>query len=202
MKISKIETQKKNKKRSSIYIDDKFAFGISNELLIKFDLHEGDELDNDLVQDVLLAKEKQRIRTRAYRLLHYRNRAIKELKSRLLKIGFDPVLVEEVIDEMVEDNTLDDENFAETFIADYTKIRTKGNIFVRHELTRKGVAGDVVERLLQNRDEKGIAADYMHKKLSHLDIANPKDRQKALRRLLMHGFTPAVAYEVIEDYEE
>jgi regulatory protein len=202
VKISKIETQKKNKKRSTIYIDGKFAFGISNELLVRFDLHEGDELDNDLVQNVLLAKEKQKIRTRAYRLLHYRNRAIKELKDRLLQVGFDPVLVEEVIDEMVEDSTMDDENFAETFIADYTKIRTKGNIFIRHELTRKGVAIDVVERLLRNRDEKGIANAYMHKKLSHLDIAKPKDRQKALRRLLMHGFTPAVAYEVIDDYEE
>jgi regulatory protein len=202
VKISKIETQKKNKTRSTIYIDGKFAFGISNELLIKFDLHEGDELDNGLIQDVLLAKEKQRIRTRAYRLLHYRNRAIKELKDRLLKIGFDTVLVEEVIGEMVEDNTLDDENFAETFIADYTKIRTKGNVFIRHELTRKGVSGDVVERLLRNRDEKNIAIDYMHKKLSRLDITDPKDRQKALRRLLMHGFTPAVAYEVIDSYEE
>jgi len=202
VKISKIETQKKNKKRSTIYLDGKFAFGLSNELLIKFDLHEGDELDNDLVQDVLMAKEKQQIRNRAYRLLHYRNRAIKELKDRLLRIGFDPALVEEVIDEMVGENTLDDENFAETFIADYTKIRTKGNIFIRHELTRKGVAGEVVEKLLRKRDEKRIAADYMIKKLSHLDISNPKDRQKVLRRLLMRGFTPAVVYEVIDDHEK
>lgn len=202
MKISKIETQKKNKKRSTIYIDGKFAFGISDELLIKFDLHEGDELDNDLVQNVLLAKEKQKIRNRAYRLLHYRNRATKELKDRLLKIGFDPALVEEAIDEMIEENALDDENFAETFIADYTKIRTKGNVFIRHELTRKGIAGDVVERLLRKRDEKRIAADYMRKKLSHLDVSNLKDRQKVLRRLLTRGFTPAVAYEVIDEYEE
>jgi regulatory protein len=202
VKISKIETQKKNKKRSTIYIDGKFAFGISDELLIKFDLHEGDELDNDLVQNVLLAKEKQKIRNRAYRLLHYRNRATKELKDRLLKIGFDPALVEEAIDEMIEENALDDENFAETFIADYTKIRTKGNVFIRHELTRKGIAGDVVERLLRKRDEKRIAADYMRKKLSHLDVSNLKDRQKVLRRLLTRGFTPAVAYEVIDEYEE
>lgn len=202
MKISKIETQKKNKKRSTIYIDGTFAFGISNELLIKFDLHEGDELDDDLIQNVLLAQEKQRIRDRAYRLLHYRNRATKELKDRLLKVGFDPTLSQEVIDEMVENNTLDDENFAESFIADYTEIRTKGNIFIRHELRKKGIASEVIEKLVQKRDEKRIAADYMHKRLSHLDIANPKDRQKVLRRLLMHGFTPAVAYEVIDDYEK
>ncbi len=202
MKISKIEPQKKNKKRSTIYIDGKFAFGISTELLIKFDLHEGDELDNDLIQDVLLAKEKQRIRNRAFRLLHYRNRAIKELKDRLLKIGFDQPLVEEVIDEMVQDRTLDDENFTEAFIADYTKLRTKGNIFIRRELTRKGVASDVIERVIRNRDEKGIVAEYLRAKLSHLDISQPKDRQKVLRRLLTRGFTPSVVYDALNDYEK
>ena len=202
MKISKIETQKKNRKRSSVYIDGKFAFGISNEILLRFDLHEDDEIDEDLIQNVLLAKEKQQIRNRAYRLLHYRNRAIKELKDRLLKIGFDPALIQEVIDEMIENNTLDDKNFAESFVADYTKLRAKGNIFIRHELTKKGVASDVIESLVKNRDEKSIADEYMRKKLSHLDMAKPKDRQKALRRMLTHGFTPAVAYEVIRDHEK
>lgn len=202
MKISKIETQKKNRKRSSVYIDGKFAFGTSNEILLKFDLHEGEEIDEDLIQNVLLAKEKQQIRNRAYRLLHYRNRAIKELKERLLKIGFDPALIQEVVDEMIENNTLDDKNFAESFVADYTKLRTKGNIFIRYELTKKGVSSDVIEKLVKDRDEKSIADEYMRKKLSHLDMAKPKDRQKALRRMLTHGFTPSVAYEVIRDYEK
>ncbi|UCD05434.1 MAG: RecX family transcriptional regulator [candidate division WOR-3 bacterium] len=202
MKISKIETQKKNRKRSSVYIDGKFAFGISNEILLRFDIHEGEEIDEDLIQSVLLAKEKQQIRNRAYRLLHYRNRAIKELKDRLLKVGFDPALIQEVIDEMIENNTLDDRNFAESFVADYTKLRAKGNIFIRHELTKKGVASDVIEGLVKDRDEKSIADEYMCKKLSHLDMAKPKDRQKALRRMLTHGFTPAVAYEVIRDHEK
>lgn len=202
MKISRIEIQKKNKKRSSVYIDGKFAFGISNELLVRFDLHEGSEIDEDLVRNVIIAKEKQQIRNRAYRLLHYRNRAIKELKDRLLRIGFDASLIQEVIDEMIEDNTLNDQNFAETFIADYTKLKTRGNIFIRHELIKKGIDEDVIKRLVQNRDEKSIADDYMSRKLSHLDISKPKDRQKALRRLLTRGFTPAVAYEVIKDREK
>ena len=202
MKISKIETQKKNRKRSSVYIDGKFAFGISNEILIRFDLHEDEEIDEDLIQNVLLAKEKQQIRNRAYRLLHYRNRATKELRDRLLKVGFEQALIQEVIDEMIENNTLDDKNFAEAFVADYTKLRTKGNIFIRRELTKKGVAGDIIESLVKNRDEKSIADDYMRRKLSHLDITKPKDRQKALRRMLTHGFTPAVAYEVIKDHEK
>ena len=202
MKISKIEPQKKNRTRSTVYVNGQFAFGISNELLVKYDIHEGDAIDDDFMQNMLMAKEKERIRTRAFRLLHYRNRAVNELKDRLLKIGFDQNLIEQVIDELIQDKTLDDENFTQSFIADYTKLRKKGNIFIRHELMKKGVARELIDRQLLKRDEKGIAAEYIRTKLSGFNLSRPKDRQKALRRLLTRGFTPSVAYEVLNEHEE
>ena len=202
MKISKIEPQKKNRTRSTVYVNGQFAFGISNELLVKYDIHEGDAIDDDFMQNMLMAKEKERIRARAFRLLHYRNRAVNELKDRLLKIGFDQNLIEQVIDELIQDKTLDDENFTQSFIADYTKLRKKGNIFIRHELMKKGVARELIDRQLLKRDEKGIAAEYIRTKLSGFNLSRPKDRQKALRRLLTRGFTPSVAYEVLNEHEE
>ena len=202
MKISKIEPQKKNRTRSTVYVNGQFAFGISNELLVKYDIHEGDAIDDDFMQNMLMAKEKERIRTRAFRLLHYRNRAVSELRGRLLKIGFDQNLIEQVIDELIQDKTLDDENFTQSFIADYTKLRKKGNIFIRHELMKKGVARELIDRQLLKRDEKGIAAEYIRTKLSGFNLSRPKDRQKALRRLLTRGFTPSVAYEVLNEHEE
>ena len=202
MKISKIEPQKKNKNRSSIYIDGEFAFGLSNEVLVKFDLHEGDQIDNELIQNVLLEREKQMIRTRAFRLLRYRSRSIQELKSRLLRIGFDHELIAGVIDELVQDKTLDDERFAQAYVADYTKLKPKGNIFIQRELAKMGVAEDVIERLVKKRDEKCIVEGFVQKKLSQLNVNDPKDRAKAIRRLLTRGFTPGVVYDVIKEYEE
>jgi regulatory protein len=202
VKISKIEQQKKNKNRSSIYIDEKFAFGLSNEVLVKFDLHEGDEIDHDTIQNVLLEREKQMIRARAFRLLRYRSRSIQELRNRLSRIGFDDELVAGVIEELIMDNTLDDEKFAQSYIADYTKLKPKGNIFVRRELTKMGVAKEIIERLINNRDEKCLVEGYVQRKLSDLNVEDPKDRAKAIRRLLMRGFTPGVVYDVIREHEE
>lgn len=202
MKISKIEPQKKNKTRSTIFIDRKFGFGLSNEIVVKFGLSAGDEIDNDLIKNVLLEQEKQKIRGRALRFLHYRKRSVQELTDRLLRIGFDRSLVQSVIDELIEDKTLNDDDFAESYIGDHTKLKPKGNIYIRRELGKMGIAKDIIDRLIRTRDERRIIKGFMQKKLAHLNIGDPKDRRTILRRLLTRGFTPGVVYDVINEHEE
>ncbi len=202
MKISKIEPQKRNKTRSTIHINGKFAFGLSNEIVLKYDLHTGDEIDNDLIQNVLLAQERQKVRDRAYRILRYRRRSVQEMRTRLLKLGFEEDLVNEVLDEFIKDSTLDDTNFAEAFAADYTKLKPKGNIFIRRELAKRGISKETIENLIQKRDEKLLVEEFFQKKLAHFDIKDPKDKQKIIQRLLRRGFTPGVVYDVVNAHEK
>jgi regulatory protein len=202
VKINKIEPQKKNKRRSTIYINGKFAFGLSNEILLKFDLHEGDLIDRDRIENVLLEQEKQRIRQRALRILRYRKRSSGELKTRLTKVGFDVKLVDSIIEEFTEDNTLNDNDFAESFVADYTNLKPKGNIFISRELTKRGISPNTIDEALSLRDEDRVVKDFLEKKLSRFDLGNPKDRQKVLRRLLTRGFTPSVVYNILNSHEE
>jgi regulatory protein len=202
VKISKITPQKKNKKRSTIYINGDYAFGLSNEILLKHNLHEGDEIEDTTIQNVLLEQEKQRIRERVLRLLHYRRRSIKELKNRLLAIGFEEKLVKGVLDEFVRDDTLNDENFAAAFVADYTNLKPKGNIFIRRELTNKGVSAEIIDKVICRRDEGEIVESLLQSKLARFDLGDTKDRQKVLRRLLSRGFTPSIVFEKIHDYEK
>jgi regulatory protein len=202
VKISKIEPQKKNKRRSTIYINGKFAFGLSNEILLKFDLHEGDAIDKDRIENVLLEQEKQRIRERALRLLRYRKRSAGELKNRLMKIGFDLEHVNHIIEELIDDNTLNDTDFAESFVADYTNLNPKGNIYISRELKKRGILQKTIEEALRLRDENQVAEHFLKTKLSHLDIKSQKDRQKALRRLLSRGFTPNIVYSILDSHEK
>jgi regulatory protein len=202
VKISKIEPQKKNKKRSTIYINGDFAFGLSNEILLKFDFHEGDPIDENIIQNVLLEQEKQRIRERALRILAYRKRSVKELKTRLIKIGFDKDLVREIIEEFVRDGALNDDDFTEAFVADYTNLKPKGNIFISRELAKRGISQEAIQSALRMRDENQIVKDFLRKKLSHFNVKNPKDRQKILRRLLSRGFTPSIVYRLLNSNEK
>lgn len=202
MKISKIEPQKRNKTRSTIHINGKFAFGLSNEIILKYDLNEEDEIDDDLIQNVLLAQERQKIRERAFRILRYRRRSVQELKTRLLKHGFEDNLVNEILEEFIQDNTLDDTSFAEAFTADYTKLKPKGNIFIRRELAKRGISREVIEDLVQRRDERFLVEEFMQKKLARFDIKDPKDKRKMIQRLLRRGFTPNVVYDVLNEHDK
>lgn len=199
MKISKVEPQKKNKKRCSIYIDGDFRFGLTKELALKYDLKEGDEISETEIKDILLQEEKAKIRNRAFKILHYRQRSTRELRKRLIRIGFDATLVDSVIEDLRADNTLNDEQFAQAFISDYTTLRPKGNRFIIHELLKRGISRDVISELLAKRDERTLIKRFIEKKLSHLDKAKPKERQKIVRRLLHHGFTSDIIYEVINE---
>ena len=44
MKITKIEQQKKNKSRMSVFIDGEFSFGTDNFTLLSLHLKEGEEI--------------------------------------------------------------------------------------------------------------------------------------------------------------
>lgn len=200
MKISKVEPQKKNKNRCSIYIDGEFRFGLTKELALKYDLKEGDEISDPEIKEILLQEEKEKIRTRAFKILHFRQRSVRELRERLISLGYDTPLVDDVIDELRADNTLNDEQFAQAFINDYTTLKPKGNRFIARELLKRGISKDVVLELINKRDEHTLIKRFIKKKLSNLDKTKPKERQKIIRRLLYHGFTPGTIYDAIQEY--
>lgn len=202
MKISKIEVQKKNKKRSSIYIDGEFRFGLDNEIILKYDIKEGDELNEEQIKNFLLAEEKQKIKQRAYRLLRFRNRSIAEMKGRLEKLGYESEIVEEVVKELIEEGILNDHKFAREFINDYTNLKPKGNIFIMNELKKKKVDDRHIQEVLRGRNEKELIKSIIDKKFSGFNKKDLKKKAKIIRYLLYRGFTLQAIYEVLgEDYE-
>lgn len=198
MKISKIQIQKKNSDRCSVFIDGKFKLGLTKELVVQYGLFEGAEITEQEISEIKHKAEKVKIMNRAFKILHYRQRSVKEMRNRLLRIGFDEILVDEVISELVVDKSLDDERFARAFINDHTSLKPKGNRYIINELTKKGIGNETIECLLENRDEKQMILEFIEKKARNLNIHERKDRQKLLRRLLSRGFTSNLVYEIVK----
>lgn len=202
MKISKIEVQKKNKKRSSIFIDGEFKFGLDNEIILKYDLQEGDELTEEQIKNLLLSEEKQKVKQRAYRLLRFRNRSIAEIESRLQRLGYEPAIIGDVIQELIEEGVLNNHKFARDFISDYTNLKPRGNIFIMNELKKKKVDDRYIQEILKERDERGLIRNIIEKRFSNFNKKDQKQKAKILRYLLSRGFTPKMVYDVLgEDYE-
>ncbi len=199
MKITKIVQQKKNKRRFSIYVDGEYRMGISDEELIKHDLKVDDEISQELIDNILILEEKLNIRNRMLRLIRYRMRSSQELERRFIRNGYDQNLIVEVLEELRNEEILNDAAMIQAFINDNTNINPHGNRHIMSELRKKGIPEKMISERLSGRDEKEIALIYFDKKLSTLDLKDPKDRRKAVNRLLSRGFTLSVVYDTVNE---
>lgn len=182
MKISKIETQKKNKDRLNIYIDDTFAFGISTDVYLKYSLKKNQEIDNEFIEEILLAEENSKAINSAVKYLSYRQRSIKEMTDHLNRKGYDGIIIEKTLDYLLDKNYLNDYEFAESFIKDKSYLNKYGINKIRYELLNKGVSKEIIAKTLtfDNDEEFDNAMELAIKKMKSY---KNQDRDSIYRKL-------------------
>ncbi|MGX7108063.1 RecX family transcriptional regulator [Facklamia miroungae] len=86
MKISKIQVQKKNKQRYSIYIDDQFAFGIAEPILIQFAIRKGMDVNEKDIKKFLEAEFHYSFYQKTLNYLSYGLKSEQEIREYLAKL--------------------------------------------------------------------------------------------------------------------
>lgn len=167
MKITSIEPQKNNNDRVNIYLDGKFAFGISIEILYKYSLEKDMEIDEEYIENVLKAEEKNRATNYALNLLNFKWRTEKEIRDKMLLKGYDEKIIQEAISYLKEQKLIDDKRFAEGFVKDKINFNKLGKYRLKNELYNKGISGDIVDEVLSENcdDELERAMELGRKKL-------------------------------------
>lgn len=142
--------------RIRVVLDDGRTWDLAEELVLDAGLHVDDPVDPALLADLEQRDEPYRARDAALSLLSYRARSTAELRRRLLRKGFPPIVVDGCIDEMRERGYLDDGAFAEAFVRDRLRMRPRGRRRLVSELRAKGVEPDTaaaaVDRALDEAD--------------------------------------------------
>jgi regulatory protein len=133
-------------------------------------------------------------------LLAVRSRSVSETTQRLVKHGYPPALVDEVVTRLIEMNYLDDEQFARAWVESRDRSRPRGENGLRRELALKGVPRAIVDGVMAQRQENaaGEDADFaaavalLTRKRSSLEREPEprKRRQKAYALLARNGFDP------------
>jgi|LFRM01.2.fsa_nt_gb regulatory protein len=167
MIITDISSQR-NKNRVNIYIDNKFAFGLTRDLLYKFDLCINQELEESFIENILKAEEQSKVTNAALNLISYRQRSIKEIYEKLKGKGYDEDFINKSIEYCKEQNYLNDHQFAESFIRDKQNLNKFGSTRIRYELIKKGVSKDIIEETLNfDKDEEyNVALTLAQKKIN------------------------------------
>jgi regulatory protein len=194
------------RKGYAIYIDEALAFTVSEDVLLKFGLRTGMRIDEKTVELIASAEALQRAKAIALNFLSYRPRSSKEIINKLLSKGFSADLAKQVVQHMQSLDLLDDLEFARMFVRDKLRGKPMGKAMMRRKLMEKGIAPQMVERVLgeyiSDEDEQQAAAKLLEKKLkrapdrfSKLDAARQKKR--LIDYLLSRGFSSEVATRTV-----
>src|SRR5918994_5860097 len=91
----------------------------------------------------------------AARFLEARPRSEAEVRRKLVRLGYQPALVDEVLTRLVELRYLDDEAFARAWVESRDRARPRGEHALRQELGRLGVERGLVDEVLDERRGTG-----------------------------------------------
>lgn len=167
MKITKIEAQKRRKNRVNIYINDAFALGINKEVMLKYNLKVDMEVNDDFIENILMAEEENKALDYALNLLTYRQRSEKEIYDSLKRKGYIVEHIENVISSCKDKNYINDKNFAKSFINDKINLNKHGPERIKHELRLKGVSKEIINEVLDydRNDQYRLAKEVADKKM-------------------------------------
>lgn len=193
-RITSISPQKKAKNRFSIYIDGKFAMGLDETLLTKYNLKVDDELSRSLQEELEEKDRKEQAYNGLMNYISYRERCESEVNDWLFRKGF-PDLRSELIQRLKDRDFLNDERFAEMFVRDRVNLKQWGPLRLRQELLKKRISRDIIERSIVNISEDvdfhAMAADLAARKVKTIPKPTLKDKQRIWSYLQRRGYDSA-----------
>ncbi|HEX9934319.1 MAG TPA: RecX family transcriptional regulator [bacterium] len=202
--ITKIEPQQKAENRFNIYLDGAFAFGLEGEVLIRHHLHEGDEIAENIVDDVLLSEERSKAKKKALALLSHSSRSVAEIRRRLLESDFSERTSDRVIRDFVRVGLLDDKAFALSYAQSRLFQRVMGKRLLKQELLQKGIdeenADTAVAGAYDQVSETDLAKQLVEKKMRQLGAQDKrKVKHKLSDMLFRRGFDWDVISSVVRE---
>ncbi|MGE5402065.1 MAG: regulatory protein RecX [Ignavibacteriales bacterium] len=200
MLISNINKVKNNVR---ILLDNGEKIFLRYEVFLKNGFRKGDEINEEEIAGLIRQNQFFFIKESAYRFLGIRLHSEKELQRKLLAKKYDKDIVASVLKELKDNNYLDDELFAREYTDERINKKSIGPNRVRLELKSKGVASEVIDRIMQDKagsPDSESAYQLVQKKLQsskYKDLDKRKLSQKLYAFLLSRGFDFDVIKEVV-----
>lgn len=197
-KITAVEAQQKRRRRVNVYLDDHYAFSLSDVVAERAGLRPGMYLSALDVARLEQDDAAQVALDSALGYLSYRPRSERELRQNLSRKGIAPTLIEQVVARLQELSLLDDAAFAQFWVENRDRFSPRGVLALRSELFGKGVGRETIdEAIAGGADEESRARAVAEKKLVRLrglDYRTFYGRLVAL--LARRGFSYEVAGRV------
>lgn len=197
MEITSIVKQKGKKNNFHIYIDNKYAFTITESDLVELDLQERKVIDDKQYKYyVNYISEKN-----AYKIsIRYLTSSMKtehEMREKLKSKNISDYIIGKVINTLKEQKYINDKYYTELYIEE-KKERLYSKYRIYNELTKKGIDRDLIKKKLNNlyKDEIDTIKKIIDKKFRY-----KKDIMKIKSYLFRNGFKMEYINNVFKNEE-
>jgi regulatory protein len=194
--------------RANVFIDGKFSFALSLEVVYKHGLKPGMVIDAEHLAAMLREDGESKALTTAANFIGYRPRSRAEVRTRLERDEWSEEVIARVLERLQAAQMLNDAEFAANWVGARERSKPRGSRLLTQELRQKGVAKEEIEAALPDADaelENAMAA--LAKLERKLAPYTGRDRdQKATEHLMRRGFSFSVIKAALrresEDAEE
>jgi len=198
-KITALRVGRGRRKRVNVSLDNRFAFSLEAEVAVKEGLQIGQELSASQIEALARSAHFYRCLNTAAHYLSYRPRSESEVRERLRRRGFDGDSVEAVIAKLKEQGLIDDMAFAQFWKNNRESFSPRSQWLTKLELRRKGVAGDVIDQVVNAIDDDASAYRAASSKARSLPLSDYHSFRRRLGEYLKRrGFSYGVINHIVE----
>lgn len=187
MIVTDIKQQVKRQDRYSIFVDEKYAFSLSENELMNSGLRIGREYTqaelDELVQKAILDKAYMR----SLDLLARRARSEWELRDYLKRKDYDEPVIQATMERLEKAGYVDDYAFAKAWIENRHLLKSVSRRKLWQELKQKRIADDIISLVLEedDTDELSTLRQLVEKKRQQ---SRYQDHDKLLAFLIRQGY--------------
>ena len=166
MKITAIKQQVKDHARYSIFVDDKFSFGLSELGLINSGIKIGQEISEEDLVGYKDTSELDKLYVRVLNLLARRPRSEWEIRDNLKRKHVDPEKIDTILNMLSKRGYVDDKEFATRWVENRRLLKSISRRKLVVELKQKRISEDVISEVIaqDETDELEVLRDEIAKK--------------------------------------
>lgn len=200
MKVTAIKQQEKLKGRYSIFVDEKYAFSLSDTALLDAKLFTGQELTEQELKEYKELSADDKIYGLVLRYLAIRPRSKWEIETYLQRKHSPPPLQEKILNKLSINGFINDEAFAQSWIESRRLLKPISRRRLQLELRQKHVADEIIDEVLgaDETDELSVLHDLVIRKRKQTKY---QDKEKLMAYLSRQGFSYGDIKTVLEDID-
>lgn len=187
MKVTRIEAQVKQKGRYSIYVDEVFAFGISELGLINAGYRVGQELTTEELAYAKEDAQTDKLYNRLLGLIARRPRSRWEIEDYLRRKEADPVTIDALVARLIDKGFINDHDFAQRWVESRRLLKPTSRRKLELELRTKRVSDAVIKDILAQDEtsEYDVLVQEVTKKRRQTRY---QDNEKLMNYLARQGY--------------